>query len=94
MAERGKSEPDDHEDSPDTKVYLNYPLKYVAQTWMEHRQRGTYPETGAYNDQDAALMDDWHSLDMKFIGIEGRLKREQRETPDYPDQAKDWMSLL
>lgn len=61
---------------------------------MEHRQRGTYPEAGAYNDQDAALMDDWHEMDMKYMEITGRLDRKEREKPDYPDQAKDWMSLL
>jgi hypothetical protein len=93
LSERGKKADDDDEDIP-TEVLLNYPLMYVQRTWLEHRQKGNYPEAGGYNAQDAALMDDWYALDMRMLDIHRELDTEDelmKQSEDNP--PPDWRAL-
>lgn len=80
---------------PEIEIALHYPLDYVTRTWYEHRNRGTYPRAGGYDDQDAQLMDDWHVFDMRLMYKRGELEEQTRTDPDYPDpsEALDWSEL-
>lgn len=62
--EKGKlnGEDDDIDDAPG----LYYPLGYVFDTWLEHRDHGLYPQRGGYDDQDWRLMRDWRTLDRRY----------------------------
>ncbi len=91
LAERGLSTPEDQDE--DT-VYLFYPLPYVAHTWLEHRNRGTYPESGGYNDQDSQLMEDWHMFDMRYLHIAGKIDASKTDKSLYPETAGDWTDLI
>jgi len=44
-------------------------IDYVIRTWLEHKMHHTYPETGSYNDQDAWLIKDWHTMNVYFSRV-------------------------
>lgn len=53
-------------------------------TWYEHRQHGTYPAPGGFNDQDAALViDDWGLINKQFNTLEDD-DRAPDVNPDAP----------
>lgn len=62
-AEKGES---DKRDADGEQPGLYYPLGYVFDTWLEHRDHGLYPQTGGYDDQDWRLMRDWRTVDKRM----------------------------
>lgn len=64
-AEKGNASERDEVEA-DAYARLYYPLGYVFDTWLEHRDHGLYPQTGGYDDQDWRLMRDWRTLDRRY----------------------------
>lgn len=58
------------QDIPDNLPPLKCDVHYAIKTWLQHRLHHTYPRAGGYDDQDADLMDDWHTLSLYFIRVE------------------------
>jgi len=58
---------EDEEDDPERGRFgLHYPLWYALSTWVENREHGSLPETGALNDQDAAWLEDKRAMDARY----------------------------
>jgi hypothetical protein len=66
-AERGEPFKDD--DLPDPPPFY-HDVDYVIRTWLDHKEHGSYPEAGGYNDQCEFLMQDWHTMTLYRILIE------------------------
>lgn len=80
---------DEDEDDSDNPPF-HHPLDYVMETWTEHKLHHTYPESGGYNDQDALLMKDWHTVNMYQLRVEKGIY-----TPlGVPDNAPSWHDLM
>lgn len=64
---------DRHEDLPEELLPepppLNHELDYVIATWTQHKLHHTYPRAGGYDDQDEALMHDWHTLNLFYARV-------------------------
>lgn len=49
--------------------HLYHEREYVIRTWLEHKLHHNYPESGSYNDQDAYLMLDWHTMNLYYTRV-------------------------
>lgn len=65
-------------------------IDYVIRTWLEHKYHHTYPESGSYNDQDAYLMKDWHTMNVYY----SRVSHGDFAAPLMPKQADNWQTLM
>lgn len=76
---------------PDVPPKLHHDADYVIRTWYDHKLHHTYPETGAYNDQDAFLMLDWHAMNMYY----GRVWKGEfvGSNMPLPSEGEDWLSM-
>lgn len=50
--------------------------------------KGGYPGPGSYNDQDTQLMDDWHTLNKRYLFIYNELKPPDQNS-NAPKESED-----
>lgn len=61
---------EDTDDVPEDQPPIKHDVHYAIKTWFNHRSHHTYPRAGGYDDQDADLMDDWHTLSLYYVRVE------------------------
>lgn len=76
---------------PDEQPTFHHEIDYVIRTWLERKMHHTYPEPGGYNDQDAQLVEDWHTMNMYHIRVEKGVFTEVA-LPGI-DSAPNWMDM-
>lgn len=64
------------------------------QTWLHFRKHGAYPEAGSYNDQDEALMQDWHTVELRYAILKGRSQTARAFELNEDTPRNDWMTAF
>jgi hypothetical protein len=67
-----------------------YDVDYVIRTWLEHKIHHLYPDPGGYNDQDAYLMLDWHTMNVYYT----RVMNDDFSTLKIPMADTPWEDLM
>jgi hypothetical protein len=76
--------------TPSTPRKLFHDADYVKRTWLEHKIHHLYPDPGGYNDQDAHLMLDWHTLNVYYT----RVMHNDFSAPMIPMADTPWQDLM